>query len=449
MASCHNRARLAGGWHNQGTCQCQCQSRVGTRVGRAAMQPLDRPRRICPNSLVFTGLVGPLLVLLVLLEVAGGCPTMCVCNSNGTDCTGLTLLSLATVLPLLPQDTRSLRLPQNNLSSLGNIDLSNFSALEILDLSDNHLSGLQPGAFLGLSSLQWLNLSGNYLGERPLPTSTDPVNRTEVVQSNVSRQGLNHELFHGLWMLKGLDMSLNGLLVLPKGLLDGLHSLVWLSLAGNKLRSLDRATFQPLASLLSLQLAGNPWECDCNLRDFKHWMEWMMFRHGQVDAMKCHLPNDLRGREIRSVPMEMFNYCTPQDNQARVHGYDGPREGRHPCVGRVNNGPQGNQDDCTRQRYRPISVRRAWVTQIVAACVCGVVCVMMVVAATYGCIYASLMAKYQKEMKKRGQPPMACEGGGETDAEDGPCILSPMSGDIRPEQSSPIVHGYRITGHSR
>ncbi|KAJ7983472.1 hypothetical protein DPEC_G00377920 [Dallia pectoralis] len=136
-------------------------------------------------------------------------------------------------------------------------------------------------------------------------------------------------------------------------------------------------------------------------------------------------PQRPEGGEIRSVPMEMFNYCTPQDNQARVHGYGGPGEGRHPCVGRVNNGPQGNQDDCTRPAHRPISVRRAWVTQIVAACVCGVVCVMMVVAATYGCIYASLMAKYQKEMKKRAA---AYGVRGETDAEDGPCILSPMSG---------------------
>ncbi|XP_010903706.2 leucine-rich repeat and transmembrane domain-containing protein 2 [Esox lucius] len=415
------------------------------------MQPLDGPGRIRLNSLVRTGLLSLLLVVLALLE-AGGCPTVCICNSNGTDCTGLALLSLTTVLPLLPQDTRTLRLPRNNLSSLGDGDLSNLSALEFLDLSDNHLSVLQPGAFYGLSGLRWLNLSGNYLGDRPLPTSLDPGNQTEVTQSNVSLRGLSQDLFQGLWILKGLDLSLNGLLVLPKGLLDGLQGLAWLSLAGNKLRSLDRATFQPLAGLLNLQLAGNPWECDCNLRDFKHWMEWMMFRHGQLDAMKCNLPLDLRGRDLRSIPMEMFTYCL-QPDQARVPGYDGSRGGRPPCAVRANgppNGPQVSQDDCLRQRHRPISVRRAWVTQIVAACVCGVVCVMMVVAATYGCIYASLMAKYQKEMKNRGQPLMAGEGGGEgggeTDAEDGPCAFSPTSAQIQPEESSPVVHGYRITG---
>ncbi|MBN3304575.1 LRTM2 protein, partial [Amia calva] len=153
---------------------------------------------------------------------------------------------------------------------------------------------------------------------------------------------------------------------------------MWLSLANNRLHALERATFEPLASLQSLQLGGNPWECDCNLRDFKHWIEWLLYRGGKVDAMDCTLPKDLRGRDIRSVPMEMFNYCLQLEDE---------------------NG----------------SVR-AIGTVIIAGVVCGIVCIMMVVAAAYGCIYASLMAKYQRELKKR--QPLMGDGDGDGDPEE-------------------------------
>ncbi|XP_028285678.1 leucine-rich repeat and transmembrane domain-containing protein 2-like [Parambassis ranga] len=393
------------------------------------MKNLDQYGQSRLEGLVCTALSSLLVVLLGLLGSASGCPGICTCYSNTTDCSSVGLLSLTPILGLLGQDCLSLRLAQNNISSLGKTELSNLSSLEFLDLSQNHLSTLQPGAFSGLNSLRWLNLSNNYLG---IQLATSDLDGSTVIGVNGSQgaAGLSKEVFKGLRELRGLDISSNGLLWLPKGLLDGLERLSWLSLASNRLGALERDAFEPLVGLKQLQLMGNPWECDCKLRDFKYWMEWLIYRDGKVDAMRCSLPRDLRGRDIRSVPAEMFSYCLQSPTKAS----------RPLCPpGRVS-----STDECVRQRYRPISVRRAHGTQIVAGVVCGTVCVMMVVAATYGCVYASLMAKYQKEMKSRGQPLMA-ESGADTDLEDGQMSSPTSPEETPPKEACGFVHGYRIS----
>ncbi|XP_019202804.1 leucine-rich repeat and transmembrane domain-containing protein 2 [Oreochromis niloticus] len=359
-----------------------------------------------------------LCLLAALLPPACSCPPPCLCSSDSlvVDCKGRGLSSLPP-LHLLPPRSRSLLLTNNKLASLGAAAFANLTSLEELDLSNNYLDNLPAGLFRDMSNLTRLTLHNNSLTV------------------------MDRDLFQGLSGLQSLDLSLNGLSTVPLGLLDELQSLRWLSLAGNRLHGLERAAFEPLANLQHLELGHNPWECDCNLRDFKHWMEWLLYRGGKVDAVECTLPKDLRGRDIRGVPVEMFNYCLQlEDENGGGEGSRSGQGGGPPCSRNALN-PSGSTpvsdssgstaddsssntgsggtgveapQDCTRSRYRPVSVRRAIGTVVIAGVVCGIVCIMMVAAAAYGCIYASLMAKYQRELKKR-QPLM---GDGEADGED-------------------------------
>lgn len=218
----------------------------------------------------------PALLSLALLASARACPAACSCYANTTDCTAAGLVSLTPVLALLDRNSASLLLSQNNLSSLVPLELSDFSRLDLLDLSHNHLSSLQPGVFSGLSSLCWLNLSSNDLGTHA--ATSDANGSTWARQARPGTRGLTKELLGGLRQLRGLDLSHNRLPWLPRGLLDPVPRLSWLSLAGNSLATLERATFEPLLGLRQLRLDGNRWDCDCRLRDFKHWVEWLLYR---------------------------------------------------------------------------------------------------------------------------------------------------------------------------
>ncbi|XP_070610962.1 leucine-rich repeat and transmembrane domain-containing protein 2 [Erythrolamprus reginae] len=315
------------------------------------------------------------------------CPSSCKCNSGSleVDCSGLGLSSI----PLdIPTSTRTFLFLNNQLSTLSEQAFSNLSALQRLDLSNNFLDQLPENVF------------------------RDLVNLTELQLRNNSIRSLDKDLLQNTNLLHQLDLSINGLAQIPSGIFDDLPSLRWLSLRSNRLQNLDRVTFEPLISLQQLHVGDNPWECDCNLRDFKYWMEWFSYRGGKIDQLACTLPKELRGKDMRLVPMEMFNYCSQleDENSSTVLDNIGP-----PCTKGSQTAPKPKTSPETeeepsvgcpqKQKPRPISVRRAIGTVIIAGVVCGIVCIMMVVAAAYGCIYASLMAKYHRELKKR-QPLM-------------------------------------------
>lgn len=124
-----------------------------------------------------------------------------------------------------------------------------------------------------------------------------------------------------------------------------------------------------------------------------------------MDSVLCHEPQAMNDRDLRHVPYELFHTCMSTSYSylfANIQHME--RQQRllrgvpHPSL----DAPLDQEPECEpKPKPRPINLRHAIATVIITGIVCGVVCLMMLAAAVYGCTYAAIMAKYQRELKKR------------------------------------------------
>ncbi|KAJ7305132.1 hypothetical protein JRQ81_011006, partial [Phrynocephalus forsythii] len=119
------------------------------------------------------------------------------------------------------------------------------------DLRNNLMSTIQPGAFLGLSSLKRLDLSNNRIG------------------------------------------------CLNPGIFRGLANLVRLNMSGNIFSNLQPGVFDTLLSLKVLDCGTDYLTCDCNLR----WLlAWSKNHSVQIsDKTLCIYPSSLHGKPLRNA----------------------------------------------------------------------------------------------------------------------------------------------------
>lgn len=145
-----------------------------------------------------------------------------------------------------------------------------------------------------------------------------------------------------------------------------------------------------------------------------------------LDEVICSHPEEMRDRDLQKIPYQLFHTCMTTSYHylfANIHHLESERLLRghthgnhgHPSShtlhipmamgeglsggGAVGGG--GGLPECEpKQRPRPVNLRHAIATVIITGVVCGIVCLMMLAAAVYGCAYAAIMAKYQRELKK-------------------------------------------------
>ena len=181
-------------------------------------------------------------------------------------------LGKASGAPITPAEMASLtRLDASTNLYLSNTGIRSLTGLEhatnltSLDLGRNSISELQSGDFAGLTSLQYLDLSGRVHGDDVPGLTSLPENVFDGLTSlktlrlgNTALTELPADIFAGLTSLEFLSLRENkDLTSLPENVFDGLTSLKTLDLNHIGLTSLPEDVFDGLTSLETLELTDN------------------------------------------------------------------------------------------------------------------------------------------------------------------------------------------------
>ncbi|XP_029456765.1 leucine-rich repeat and transmembrane domain-containing protein 1 [Rhinatrema bivittatum] len=321
-------------------------------------------------------LILPFSVVL-LLRVVWGCPEVCLCHrsTKTVDCNNQGLVEIPSNVP---PETQKLYLQNNNIQVINNSAFGNTPWLTVIDLSNNSISSLSANTFLRLHFLQTLNLTNNLI------------------------HFLENKLFNTVQNLTELDLSSNNIVNLPESLGDNTGHLSLLAVKHNQLQRIDRVLLDSLSNLKIFLFKDNPWQCSCQATGLKLWLESFLYRGGIIDEIVCFTPENLKGKNLLKIPYELYEGCPPKTAHLHLSNT------QHRTLELQNNGKHGhhtepggrNFSDCElKSKPRTASLRHAVATVIITGVICGIVSLMMLAAAVYGCAYATMTARYQRELK--------------------------------------------------
>lgn len=182
------------------------------------------------------------------------------------------------------QNLHKLFIRNNSIQEIHVDALKGLHILIELDLSNNLISKLKPGTFMGLIKLRTVILNHNRIDR------------------------LEDKLFEGLEHLHKVEFKHNLIHRVGMNAFVRLPQLQSIFLDSNRLSLLKKETFQQLDKLSGLSLTENPWNCTCDLRVFR---DFAIDRNLYTAPTSCHAPKELQGRQWNDVKSENFA-CRPR-----------------------------------------------------------------------------------------------------------------------------------------
>ncbi|CAG9800066.1 unnamed protein product [Chironomus riparius] len=144
-------------------------------------------------------------------------------------------------------------------------DLNSLIYLEIPNL---YVTQLEENIFSSLQNLEILKIKSGNIPFIEFDTFSKLLNLKELHMSNCQIQEMSMDTFFGAKKLEIVDLSYNQLKSIPQGLFDDQHDLKEIYLNDNQLTALPKDIFK-LNSLKMIQLLNNPWDCTCDMRDWR------------------------------------------------------------------------------------------------------------------------------------------------------------------------------------
>jgi Leucine-rich repeat (LRR) protein len=218
-----------------------------------------------------------------------------------------------------------------NLFTKWKCSIKGLEHLKHLDLSENYCHEISPGFFDHFTELQYLNVSGNYLGQTLAKTLTNRPNGifrnlTQLTDLDLSHNEIvgfsDRGFFKGLTNIRYLDLNSNRLVNWDYYMPESLKLII--DLSQNKLTNVSsevREHFDKVCQNstcnITLILLNNSFQCDCDNLPF---LKWIFSTKVNVKIDTCVLKSEEKSISNSSDLKKLFDYlekdkCSRKTNQ--------------------------------------------------------------------------------------------------------------------------------------